>query len=36
MAWVIRDGRIETVFYPAFPPDRNATHVVAWLMANPM
>ena len=36
MAFVIRDGRIENVFYPVFPPDRNATDVVAWLMANPM
>ena len=36
MALVIRDGRIEKVFYPVFPPDRNATDVVAWLTANPI
>lgn len=28
---VIRDGRVEHVFYPVFPPDRNAADVVAWL-----
>ena len=31
MALVIRDGVIETVFYPVFPPDRNAADVLAWL-----
>jgi peroxiredoxin len=30
---VISDGRIEHVFYPVFPPDRNARDVVAWLAA---
>jgi peroxiredoxin len=28
---VVRDGTIEHVFYPVFPPDRNAGDVVAWL-----
>ncbi|MEM9635522.1 MAG: peroxiredoxin [Pseudomonadota bacterium] len=28
---VIRDGVIATVFYPVFPPDRNATDVLTWL-----
>ena len=28
---VARDGRVEKVFYPVFPPDRNAADVVAWL-----
>lgn len=28
---VVQDGRIETVFYPVFPPDRNAGDVVEWL-----
>ncbi|MBN8945184.1 MAG: peroxiredoxin [Rhizobiales bacterium] len=28
---VIRDGRVEHVFYPVFPPDRNAAEVIAWL-----
>ena len=28
---VARDGRIEKVFYPVFPPDRNADEVIAWL-----
>ncbi len=30
---VIRDGIIQQVFYPVFPPDRNASEVVAWLVA---
>jgi peroxiredoxin len=32
---IARDGAIETVFYPVFPPDRNAADVVAWLRAHP-
>jgi len=32
---VIRDGRIEEVFYPVFPPDRNAEQVHAWLVRQP-
>lgn len=28
---VIRDGVIEHVFYPVFPPDQNAAEVAAWL-----
>jgi peroxiredoxin len=35
MALVIDDGRITKVFYPVFPPDRNASDVLAWLKANP-
>jgi peroxiredoxin len=31
MALVIRDGVIEHVFYPVFPPDQNAGDVVAYL-----
>jgi peroxiredoxin len=31
---VLRDGRIEHVFYPVFPPDRSASDVVAWLAAH--
>jgi peroxiredoxin len=30
---VIKDGKIEHVFYPVFPPDRNASDVIAWLAA---
>ena len=30
---VIRDGEIARVFYPVFPPDRNAAEVLAWLAA---
>lgn len=35
LALIIEDGRIAHVFYPVFPPDRNAGDVLAWLMANP-
>ena len=28
---MIRGGKIEHVFYPVFPPDRNASDVIAWL-----
>lgn len=31
LTMIVRDGRIEKVFYPVFPPDRNAGDVVAWL-----
>ncbi len=32
---VVRDGTIETVFYPVFPPDRNADDVLEWLRRHP-
>ncbi len=35
LALLIDDGRVTTVFYPVFPPDRNAADVLAWLNANP-
>ena len=35
LALIIDDGRITHVFYPVFPPDRNAADVLAWLTANP-
>jgi peroxiredoxin len=31
MALVIEDGTIVKVFYPVFPPDKNAEEVIAWL-----
>jgi len=34
MALVIEDGVIVKVFYPVFPPDKNAEEVVAWLSAS--
>jgi peroxiredoxin len=30
---VIDDGVIKKVFYPVFPPDKNAEAVIAWLQA---
>ena len=35
LAWVSRDGVLEHVFYPVFPPDRNATEVLAWISEHP-
>jgi peroxiredoxin (alkyl hydroperoxide reductase subunit C) len=32
---IIDDGRITHVFYPVFPPDKNAGEVLAWLKDNP-
>ncbi|MEO8319908.1 MAG: peroxiredoxin [Bradyrhizobium sp.] len=34
LALIIDDARITHVFYPVFPPDRNAGDVVAWLKEN--
>lgn len=34
MALVIDEGAISKVFYPVFPPDRNAGDVLAWLEQN--
>jgi len=35
LALVVDAGVITHVFYPVFPPDRNAADVLAWLKANP-
>jgi peroxiredoxin len=32
---VVRDGRVEHVWYPIFPPDGHAEQVLAWLRAHP-
>ena len=31
MAWIIDNGSMTKVFYPVFPPDKNAEEVIAWL-----
>jgi peroxiredoxin (alkyl hydroperoxide reductase subunit C) len=36
MALIIDDGKITHVFYPVFPPDRNAGDVLEWLKATPV
>jgi peroxiredoxin len=36
LALVVDDARITHVFYPVFPPDRNAGDVLAWLKDNPV
>ncbi|MBL1083647.1 redoxin family protein [Streptomyces actinomycinicus] len=33
---IIRDGVIEHVFYPVFPPNEHAGQVLAWLRDNPL
>ena len=35
LALVIDEARIRHVFYPVFPPDRNAADVLDWLKDNP-
>jgi peroxiredoxin len=36
MALIIDNGRITHVFYPVFPPDRNAGDVLMWLKNHPV
>src|SRR5262245_8749388 len=36
LALIVDDGRITHVFYPVFPPDRNAGDVLNWLKENPV
>jgi peroxiredoxin len=36
LALIIDNARITYVFYPVFPPDRNAGDVLAWLRENPV
>lgn len=31
MAFFIENGKIQKVFYPVFPPDKNADEVLAWM-----
>jgi peroxiredoxin len=35
MTWIIENGRITRVFYPVFPPHKNADEVLNWLKARP-
>jgi len=34
LALIVEHGQITKVFYPVFPPDKNAADVVAWLRQN--
>jgi peroxiredoxin len=36
LALIVDDARITHVFYPVFPPDRNAGDVLEWLKQNPV
>ena len=31
---ILKDGKVEKVFYPVFPPDKNAEDVICWLTDN--
>ncbi len=31
MAWFVQDGIVQHCWYPVFPPDRNASDVLAWI-----
>jgi peroxiredoxin len=33
---IVRDGAIETMFYPVFPPNESADQVIRWLNQNPL
>jgi len=33
---ILLDGQVEKVFYPVFPPDKNAREVMEWLSRNPL
>jgi peroxiredoxin len=33
---IVRNNRIEHVFYPVFPPDKHAEEVIAWLKSHPV
>ena len=33
---IVRDKKIEKVFYPVFPPDKHAEEVIGWLKAHPV
>lgn len=35
MGLVLRDGKIEHVFYPVFPPNEHADKTLRWLLVNP-
>jgi peroxiredoxin len=35
LTFVVEKCRIVKLFYPVFPPDRNAGDVLAWLQARP-
>ncbi len=35
LTMIIRDGVIEHIFYPVFPPDLNAIGAINWLSENP-
>jgi peroxiredoxin len=33
---IVRNGQVEHVFYPVFPPDKHADEVIEWLKAHPI
>lgn len=35
LTMIVRDGAVEKVFYPVFPPDAHAAEVLTWLVRTP-
>jgi peroxiredoxin len=36
LTMIVRDGKVEHVFYPIFPPGEHAAQVLQWLKENPL
>jgi peroxiredoxin len=36
LTFVAKDGLVDKVFYPVFPPNKNAEEVIEWLSQNPL
>ena len=36
LTMIVRDGTVEHLFYPVFPPDANAAEVIRWLTEHPL
>ena len=36
LTFVAKDGLVEKVFYPVFPPNKNAEEIIEWLSQNPL
>jgi peroxiredoxin len=36
LTFIVRDSRIEQVFYPVFPPNESADQVLSWLREHPL
>jgi len=36
LTMIVRDSKIEHVFYPVFPPNESADQVINWLETHPL